>query len=70
MPTVYGGCHEQKGISVKLSLRNIAKVEQADIEINGITLITGIIRKRTRFQISRKKKKHRILFPEIKLEII
>ena len=41
MPTVYGGCHEQKGISVKPSLRNIAKVEQADIEINGITLITG-----------------------------
>ena len=41
MPTVYGGCHEQKGISVKLSLRNIAKVEQADIEINGITLIAG-----------------------------
>ena len=41
MPTVYGGCHEQTGISVKLSLRNIAKVEQADIEINGITLITG-----------------------------
>ena len=26
MPTVYGGCHEQKGISVKLSLRNIANI--------------------------------------------
>ena len=26
---------------MKLSLRNIAKVEQADIEINGITVIAG-----------------------------
>ena len=39
MLTVYRDRHEQKGISVKLSLRTIAKVEQADIEINGITVI-------------------------------
>lgn len=41
MLTVYRDRHEQKGISVKLSLRNIAKVKQADIEINGITVIAG-----------------------------
>ena len=41
MLTVYRDRHEQKGISMKLSLRNIAKVEQADIEINGITVIAG-----------------------------
>ena len=44
MLTVYRDRHEQTIISVKLSLRNIAKVKQADIEINGINSELTIVK--------------------------